>query len=209
MRRLRSAVVAAALAIALSGSPLDARAKLVFDERGRIIELACDPARIADDERVVCGADAPTWANIHDAQGRVRRQVLHAQGRPIAERRFDDAGVEIAQAHWNAKGEKTETEWYPNHVVARQEWPAVYEGAPARMIQEYWDDGQIRSRGTIDARGRRLGLFQTFHRGAGLATESYYVDGRLVRRREFDDGGRLLLEEDYADDGSPRTSLRR
>ncbi len=264
-RRGRAAItVAVAAAIASSGLPGIARAKLVFNERGQIVELVCDPALIADDERIACGADAPTWANVHDAQGRLRRQVLHERGRlaamrefspdgriageqewrvepgvdggsiverwtrrtydeagrrrfetvsvagrRVSERQFDEAGAEIRSTRWNARGDKTETAWYPNRVVARQEWPAIYEGAPARMIQEYWDNGQIRSRGTIDAQDRRLGLFQTFHRGAGLASESFYVAGRLRRKREFDERGRLVLEEEYRDDGSPGTSMRR
>lgn len=165
-------------------------------------------------------ADTEAGAPAISAQQRVVRRYYYPEGRPRLETFSIDSRVELEREYQldgslvretrrDALGRVTETRWHANRALASQLTPAAYGGRPARMLEEYWDNGLLRQRGTETLTGSRLGLFQNFRQDGVIEREEFYEDGRLLRRVDYDGTGKAQIEEDFRPDGSVRSSIRR
>ena len=142
-------------------------------------------------------------------EGRPRLETFSVDGRIELEREYTLEGALIRETRRDGLGRVTETRWHPNRVLASQLTPAAYGDRPARMLEEYWDNGMLRLRGTDTLSGSRLGLFQHFRRNGVVEREEFYEDGQLRRRVEFDAAGKIRTEEEFSADGTPRSTIER
>lgn len=168
----------------------------VYDRRG-----ALTSSERVDGEQVIRIA--------HHADGTPSRETVTVAGRRVRETQYDDRGRRRRGTEWDEFGRSAAIDWYPGGEVRRRESRAVFEGAPATAVEEWWPNGQLMSRVTVAADGSPMGLTQRFHEDGAIAAETLHVDGRVVRRREFDRAGRMIVEETFNPDGSQKSSMRR
>lgn len=88
------------------------------------------------------------------------------------------------------------------------EWGAVHGNWPRTMRQEgtekrFHENGTAASEVTYRD-GRREGRARAWHDNGQLAVELSYVAGRVTARKEFDERGALVKDEEYLEDGSRR-----
>jgi antitoxin component YwqK of YwqJK toxin-antitoxin module len=141
--------------------------------------------------------------------GALRLETVLVERRRQSEREFARTGQRIRETEWDDAGRAVESTWYLNGAMKRRDSRTVYEGTPATAVEEWWDNGQLRLRGTYGERGRPLGVVQTFHESGPPESELYYERGNVARRRAFDTSGRLVLDEEYFEDGSRKSTMRR
>lgn len=67
--------------------------------------------------------------------------------------------------------------------------------------EDFWDNGQLQSRTVRDERLGYIGAQQHFDETGVLIAEDTYQKGTLVRRKLYK-GSRLVLDEQYYEDGS-------
>ncbi len=141
--------------------------------------------------------------------GQLRGETVLVENRRRFVREFAAGGQKLREIEWDESGRNTDSQWYMNGSIKRREIDALHEQAPARAIEEYWDNGQLRSRGMLDRRGTPIGMHQFFREAGTVASERYYQRGLLSQRRDFNDAGDIVLEESYYEDGSRKSSMRR
>lgn len=146
---------------------------------------------------------------VHFPEGEPRLVTVLQDGRRRSENEFARGGQRLRETLWNDRGRTGETQWYMNGLLKRREQRHDFAGAPALAIEDYWDSGQLRQRGSFDEHGRPLGMHQWFRESGTLGSERLYQKGVLVLRRDFDEQGRPALEEEYFEDGSRKASKRR
>lgn len=146
---------------------------------------------------------------VHFPDGEPRLVTVLQDGRRRSENEFARGGQRLRETLWDDAGRTGETQWYMNGSLKRREQRQGFEGAPALAVEDYWDTGQLRLRGSFDGRGRPLGMHQWFRESGTLGSERLYQKGVLVQRRDFDEQGRAVLEEEYFEDGSRKASKRR
>ena len=120
--------------------------------------------------------------------------------------KYEREGQKRRESQYGDRGLDQETQWFMNGSLKRKEAPASGAPAGARSLEEYWDNGRLRSRGVVSERGQPLGLVQTWRESGTPWTEVTYDKGRPVRKREFDAGGALVSYDEYYEDGSRKSS---
>lgn len=88
------------------------------------------------------------------------------------------------------------------------EWGAVAGNWPREMRQEgvekqFHENGNLASEVTYHE-GRRQGGARAWHENGKMAVEVTYAAGRVTARKEYDENGSLLKDEEYLEDGSRR-----
>lgn len=145
---------------------------------------------------------ARTIRRAYHGGGELRLETTFVDGRRRAETEYAREGQKLREAQWDERGLVQETQWFMNGSLKRKEAPASGAPAGARALEEYWDNGRLRSRGVVGERGQPLGLVQTWRESGTPWTEVTYDKGRPVRKREFDAGGALVSDDEYYEDGS-------
>ncbi len=88
------------------------------------------------------------------------------------------------------------------------EWGAVYGHWPRNMrgdgVEKYFYENGGPASEVILKEGRREGLARAWHENGKLSAEAVYAGGRITVRREFDENGVLIKEEEVLEDGSRR-----
>lgn len=170
-------------------------------------------ATAAAEEPVRCMIDgvatAETFApSAMKGRSGVFRCIDSANGAPVREFRYADGRLRL-QIEWDGYGNATETEYFDNGAVSRRSRQVAFHGKPATDLEQYWDNGLLRLRGTYLADGSAQGLVQLFHEAGPIARETWYEAGKVQRRRMYDERGQLSLEQEYKPDGSVGSSSRR
>jgi antitoxin component YwqK of YwqJK toxin-antitoxin module len=149
-----------------------------------------------------------------------KKYRLTQNGGPLQWSKQWGANEQLIEHIRYSKGNPAAVErWYLNGAIKEKiVTVAVADGNPfgalgVRNLHESYDDnGRITSRenylGTGNYRAQRVGLQQYFHTNGKLASEDIYslVDersrSRLVARKEWDDTGKLLADDEILEDGS-------
>ncbi len=88
------------------------------------------------------------------------------------------------------------------------EWGAVHGHWPRSMhvdgLEKYFYENGSPASEVIYRDGRRDGQARAWHENGKLSAEAVYVAGRITVRREFDENGVLIKEEEVLEDGSRR-----
>lgn len=124
------------------------------------------------------------------SNGQMTEQIRYSEGRPVQTER-----------------------WYLNG--ARKEKSVVSgAGATARTQREnFADDGKLMSRETLTADGANTGLLQQFYASGKLRSETTFGEPdargrtRVVARREWDESGKLVADDEILEDGSRKRRL--
>ncbi|MBT1071104.1 toxin-antitoxin system YwqK family antitoxin [Pelotalea chapellei] len=77
---------------------------------------------------------------------------------------------------------------------------------PHGMVRNYNEDGSLAFEGNYQ-NGRAEGLLRNIN-SKGIKTDEVYRQGTLQSRKQFDAGDKLLLEEEFFEDGSRSKSIR-
>ena len=138
----------------------------------------------------------------------VFRCISADSGKPLRELRFVDGQVR-QQREWDEVGRVLDTEFFDTGAVRKRSRQVPFDGRPAWDLEEYWDGGQLRLRGTYLTDGSAQGLVQTFHRAGPLASETWHLAGKITHRKLYDEQGRVSSDEQFHPDGRPRSSMQR
>lgn len=120
-----------------------------------------------------------------------------------------EAGKLMRQREWNDLGQQLEVQFHDNGAVRTRMREVVYHGQPAWDREDFWESGLLRLRGTYLPTGQAQGLVQTFHESGPLASETWYEDGKLQRRKVFATDGRQTFDEEYTAEGKIKSTMRR
>ena len=127
---------------------------------------------------------------------------------PLRELRYVDGQLRQLK-EWDEIGRLLETEYFDSGAVRKRSRQVPYEGRAARDLEEFWDNGQLRLRGTYLADGGAQGLVQQFHLAGPIASETWYQDGKMIRRKAYDTKGRLNADEEFDAQGRLRSLMER
>ena len=140
-------------------------------------------------------------------EGSLRLETIIVGNRKESERELAKSGQPVRETRWQDGWKSEETLWYLN---GQQRSKTRWERDGNQVLvkaEEFWDNGKIRARTVRDERRGPVGLQQTFNDAGVLESELTYDQGKLTRRKNFKDG-KLVLEEEYFEDGS-RKSVRK
>jgi len=143
----------------------------------------------------------------HFAEGPLRLETVVVGKGKESERELARSGQPVRETRWHDGWKSEETLWYLNgQVRSKTRWERDGNQLVVKA-EEFWDSGKIRARTTRDERRGPVGVQQTFSEAGALESEATYEKFTLVRRKNYKDG-RLVLEEEYFEDGS-RKSVRK
>ena len=108
-----------------------------------------------------------------------------------------------------ADGKPTLTErWYLNGAL-KEKSTLTGNGSTTRTLREnYTDDGKLNSRETLTAEGNITGLQQVYYNNGKPMREDTYGEpdsrgrSRLVKRKEWDESGKVVADDEILEDGS-------
>ena len=143
----------------------------------------------------------------HFAEGPLRLETVTVGNRKESERELAKSGQPVRETRWRDGYQAEETLWYLNgQPKSKTRWER--DGNEVLIkADEFWDNGRIRARTVRNERRGYVGVQQTFNESGVLDAEATYEKGTLTRRKTYKDG-RLVLEEEYFEDGS-RKSVRK
>jgi antitoxin component YwqK of YwqJK toxin-antitoxin module len=174
--------------------------------------------------------DSARWHRVYDARGSkdgknvLREERLYEVAQDNTYRITDSRGALQWSKLWGAneqliehtrysKGRATLTErWYLNGAL-KEKATTQGEATAARTVRESYDDaGRITERRTsVETptwREQTVGVLQSYHANGKLAEEETYSNPdergrtRPVARKQWDDSGKLLADDDILEDGS-------
>lgn len=146
-------------------------------------------------------------ARQHFPEGPLRVETVTLGNRKESERELARSGQPVRETRWQDGLPAEETLWYLNgQPKSRTRWERDGNQVLVK-VDEFWDNGKLRARTASDERRGYVGVQQTFNDGGVLESERTYDKGTLTRRKNYQDG-RLVLEEEYFEDGS-RKSVRK
>jgi antitoxin component YwqK of YwqJK toxin-antitoxin module len=133
--------------------------------------------------------------------GQLRLETTSVGNRKEHEREFAKSGQPVRETRWLDGRQSEETLWYLNgQMKSKTRWERDGKDVVIKA-DEFWDNGKLQSRTVRDERYRNLGVQQFFDEGGELISEQTYERGKLTRRRDYK-AGRLVLDEQYYEDGS-------
>jgi antitoxin component YwqK of YwqJK toxin-antitoxin module len=133
--------------------------------------------------------------------GQLRLETTSVGNRKEHEREFAKSGQPVRETRWLDGRQSEETLWYLNgQLKSKTRWQRDGKNVVV-ATEEFWDNGKPQSRTVRDERYRYLGIQQHFDESGALVGEETYERGVLTRRRDYK-GGRLVLDEQYYEDGS-------
>jgi antitoxin component YwqK of YwqJK toxin-antitoxin module len=137
----------------------------------------------------------------HFPEGPLRLEIVTVAQFKESERELAKSGQPIRVTRWQEGRMIEETLWYLNgQQKSKTHWER--DGDQVRVKgEEFWDTGKIRARTVTDERRASIGVQQTYNDAGVLESELTYDKGALTRRRNYKDG-KLVLEEEYFEDGS-------
>lgn len=137
----------------------------------------------------------------HFPDGVLRLETVSTGNRKEHEREYARSSLPIRETRWRDGRQSEETLWYLNgQLKSKTRW----ERDGARVLikaEDFWDNGLIRARTVRDERLGYVGMQQGFDEAGVLATETTYDKGVLTRRKRYE-VGKLVLDEEYFEDGS-------
>lgn len=140
-------------------------------------------------------------ARSHFPEGQLRLETTSVGNRKEFEREFARQGQPVRETRWLDGRQSEETLWYLNgQLKSKTRWERDGKDVVIKS-DEYWDNGKLQSRTVRDERRRYLGVQQIFDESGALTSEETYERGVLTRRRDYK-AGRLVLDEQYFEDGS-------
>ena len=147
----------------------------------------------------------------HHPSGAVRREQVSDLTRRerSAEREFSDSGTKLSEVLWQEGVRASEASWYQNgQPRERIVWSRDGNRRVAQV--ELFNDAGVRTfSGSRDERSRPMGVHRQFDARGTLRLEQTFDDGgRPVRRREFDENGRLSADDEVFADGSRKAFAR-
>lgn len=133
-------------------------------------------------------------------------------GRLQTSRLWGSNGQLIEQQSY-VEGKVTQAElWYLNGAK-KEKTTATGSGASLRTLREsFSDDGKLVSRKTLGATGAPIGLQQYFFSNGKLQREEQFGEpdsagvgrSRILSRKEWDEAGKLVADDEVLEDGSRR-----
>jgi len=143
----------------------------------------------------------------HHPEGPLRLETVIVGKAKVSEREHAKSGQPVRERRWQDGRLSEETQWYLNgQTRSKTRWER--EGQQVLVkAEEFWDNGKIRARTVRDERRGPVGLQQNYTESGVLASEVTYDKGTVTHRRNYKDG-RLVLEEEYFEDGSRKSSRK-
>ena len=133
--------------------------------------------------------------------GGVRLETTSVGSQKELEREFARGGQPVRETRWLDGRQSEETRWYQNgQIKSKTRWERDGKNVVVKA-DDFWDNGKLQSRTVRDDRFRYLGTQQHFDESGALVSEAIYERGFLARRKDYKDG-RLVLDEQYYEDGS-------
>ena len=183
----------------------DIIAKARYENGKRLAtEVFAKPGVVARSEEVQ-GERRVTRQNF--AEGPLRLETVTVGDRRESEQEYARSGQPVRETRWQDGRTSEEKLWYLNGQPRRT---TRWEHDGSRVLaksDEFWDSGKLRARTVRDERRGYVGLQQAFNEDGTPESESLYENGVLVSRKGYKNG-RLVLEEEYFEDGS-RKSVRK
>jgi antitoxin component YwqK of YwqJK toxin-antitoxin module len=143
----------------------------------------------------------------HFPEGALRLETVVVGRMKESERELAKSGQPIRETRWADGLIAEQTEWYLNgQQKSRTRWERQGNQTLVKA-EEFWDNGKIRARTVQDDRRNFIGVQQRYTEAGTLESERTYDRGKLTQRRDYKDG-RLVLDEEYFEDGS-RKSVRK
>ena len=147
----------------------------------------------------------------HHPSGAVRREQVSDLTRRerSAEREFSDSGTKLSEVLWQEGVRASEASWYQNgQPRERIVWSRDGNRRVAQV--ELFNDAGVRTfGGSRDERARPMGVHRQYDARGTLRLEQTFDDGgRPIRRREFDENGRLSADDEVFADGSRKAFAR-
>lgn len=177
----------------------------LYAESGALL----DQVRFNDDER-------PLEHKSYYLNGTLKSHAVRVenQNAPVAaesgvkkKRRWSDEGDLFTLKRYYDNGTLKHEGVYSKAHEGRNGDRPVWEFSRAHgKVRDYNEDGSLAFEGNYD-NGRAEGL-QLHIDDKGVKTEEFYRKGMLVSRKRFNAGGKLLLEEEYFEDGSRKKAIR-
>jgi antitoxin component YwqK of YwqJK toxin-antitoxin module len=143
----------------------------------------------------------------HFPDGPLRLETVIVGKMKQSERELAKSGQPLRETRWQDAYVAEEKHWYLNgQPKSRALWER--DGSQALVkTEEFWDNGKIRARTVQDGRRNFIGVQQRYNEAGALESERTYDKGKLTHRKDYKDG-RLVLDEEYFEDGS-RKSVRK
>lgn len=154
-------------------------------------ERLYEPGRnfLGDAHRLTSSAGRLQWSKAWGANEQLTEHIRYANGLPVLTER-----------------------WYLNGAI-REKITVTPENGGSKMVRESYDDAaHISSVQTTfaigSAREQRVGIQKTFHENGQTAMEETYsplderARTRLVARKQWDEAGKLLADDEILEDGS-------
>lgn len=127
-------------------------------------------------------------------------------GRKKKQRRSDEGDLFTLKRYYDNGTLEHEGVFSKAHEGRNGDRPVWEFSRPQGTVRDYNEDGSLAFEGNYD-NGRAEGL-QLRIDDKGVKTEEAYRKGTLLSRKQFDAGGKLLLEEEFFEDGSRKKSIR-
>lgn len=143
----------------------------------------------------------------HFPEGPLRLETVVVGKMKQSERELAKSGQKIRETRWDDGRLAEQTEWYLNgQQKSRTRWER--DGSQTLVkAEEFWDNGKLKARTVQDDRRSFIGVQQRYTEAGALESERTYDKGKLTHRKDYKDG-RLVLDEEYFEDGS-RKSVRK
>jgi antitoxin component YwqK of YwqJK toxin-antitoxin module len=143
----------------------------------------------------------------HHPEGPLRLETVMAGAYRLSERELAKSGQPVRETRWQEGRTSEETLWYLNgQPKSKTRWERDGQQVLVK-IEEFWDNGTLKARSVRDERRGFVGLQQTYAESGVLESEVTYDKGTITRRRSYKDG-RLVLDEEYFEDGSRKSTRK-
>lgn len=144
---------------------------------------------------------------VHYPDGTLRMETVVDGKARESERELAKGGQPLRETRWSDGYKSEETLWYLNgQPKSKTRWERSGRDVLVKA-EEFWDNGKPRERSVRDGRGRLVGVQQRYRESGEIETESTYEAGKLTRRRSYKDGA-LVLDEEYFEDGSRKSTRK-
>lgn len=143
----------------------------------------------------------------HHPEGALRLETVVVGNSRVSERELAKSGQPIRETRWQDGRMSEETQWYLNgQTRSRTRWERDGQQVLVKA-EEFWDNGKLKARTVRDERRGLVGLQQAYTESGVLASEATYEKGIVTRRKTYKDGA-LVLDEEYFEDGSRKSSRK-
>lgn len=136
-------------------------------------------------------------------------QLLRSSRGPLQSLKQWGSNGQLTLSTRYADGKPSLTErWYLNGALKEKTTVTGTGSASQTLRESYTDDGKLSSRETLNAEGNITGLRQVFYSNGKPMREDTYGEpdsrgrSRLIKRKEWDDSGKVVADDDILEDGS-------